>query len=803
MKSSINFLKIFCIFFLTCYSNLSLSEELKFNASEILTYNKGKIIKGKGGVEIIDGLNLIIKGEEFEYDKFKSELKVTKNVLIKDKLNNNKIKSNQITYYINKKIITSIDKTVIELGGSHTIKSSNITYNKKSNLLFSNENTLITDINNNKLSMESFSFSTTEKILNTKDAKINDNKGNIYIVKNIKYNIKTNEILGKDLSLMLYENSSNSNGSRPRLKGNTFSHKNNLTQINKGVFTTCKKSDSCPPWVLSSKKIEHDKIKKTITYKNALLKLYDVPVLYFPKFFHPDPTVKRQSGFLTPQFSQSSNLGNYFSIPYFNAISQDSDLTFTPRLYHDGKALFQTEYRNYNKNSKHVLDFSALGKNINIFDGTDNSRSSHFFLRSKFDINLESFSQSQLNLKIQQTSNDDYLKTYKVKSPLIESENTLNSSLSLKLEREDFEVEIKAETYENLSLSTSDRYEYIYPSFNISKNFGEFNSGNLSLKSSGSNKQFNTNTYEGIMINDLNYKSDDNVSVIGLISHYEFLLKNFNMKSKKSTTYNDKAENSLQSIINYEIKYPLQKVGNKYLSTLTPIVSARYSPNQSKDKSQSDRFIDPDNIFSINRIGFSDTLEGGQSITIGNEYSLKDKENDKTMFSVNLATVFRDVENKRLSSSSTIGRKNSDVFGDINFKMNEFIDFNYNFALDKNLKTSNFNQIKSTLNFYNLVSTFDFFERTNIEKSESYIANETKLALNESSSLSFNTRKNKNTNLTEYYNLLYEYKNDCLTAGLEYKKDFYSDGSLQPEERLFFSITIMPLGKFSSPDINQ
>ena len=98
MKSSINFLKIFCIFFLTCYSNLSLSEELKFNASEILTYNKGKIIKGKGGVEIIDGLNLIIKGEEFEYDKFKSELKVTKNVLIKDKLNNNKIKSNQITY---------------------------------------------------------------------------------------------------------------------------------------------------------------------------------------------------------------------------------------------------------------------------------------------------------------------------------------------------------------------------------------------------------------------------------------------------------------------------------------------------------------------------------------------------------------------------------------------------------------------------------------------------------------------------------------------------------------------------------
>jgi hypothetical protein len=30
-----------------------------------------------------------------------------------------------------------------------------------------------------------------------------------------------------------------------------------------------------------------DKIKKTIYYKNAWLKIYDVPVLYFPTFFHP------------------------------------------------------------------------------------------------------------------------------------------------------------------------------------------------------------------------------------------------------------------------------------------------------------------------------------------------------------------------------------------------------------------------------------------------------------------------------------------------------------------------------------
>ena len=48
---------------------------------------------------------------------------------------------------------------------------------------------------------------------------------------------------------------------------------------------------------LLTKKIIHNKDKKQLNYKNAYLKLYDIPILYF-KIFHPDPTVKRQSDLL-------------------------------------------------------------------------------------------------------------------------------------------------------------------------------------------------------------------------------------------------------------------------------------------------------------------------------------------------------------------------------------------------------------------------------------------------------------------------------------------------------------------------
>ena len=50
--------------------------------------------------------------------------------------------------------------------------------------------------------------------------------------------------------------------------------------------------------------------------------------------------------------------------------------------------------------------------------------------------------------------------------------------------------------------------------------------------------------------------------------------------------------------------------------------------------------------------------------------------------------------------------------------------------------------------------------------------------------ISFNTRRNRKINLTNYYDLLYEYKNDCLTAGVKYKKTYYEDRDLKPTEDL-------------------
>ena len=61
------------------------------------------------------------------------------------------------------------------------------------------------------------------------------------------------------------------------------------TSVQKGVLTYCKfrENDKCPPWELRAKKIKHNSSKKTVYYDSAVLKIYDFPIFYFPKFSHP------------------------------------------------------------------------------------------------------------------------------------------------------------------------------------------------------------------------------------------------------------------------------------------------------------------------------------------------------------------------------------------------------------------------------------------------------------------------------------------------------------------------------------
>ena len=101
----------------------------------------------------------------------------------------------------------------------------------------------------------------------------------------------------------------------------------------------------------------------------------------------------------------------------------------------------------------------------------------------------------------------------------------------------------------------------------------------------------------------------------------------------------------------------------------------------------------------------------------------------------------------------------------------------------------------------NFVNTFSFYEKNNLIGKKSYYENNLIYNFDKKNSLTFKTRENKTDNLTEYYNLIYEYKNDCLTASIRYNKEYYSNNVTKPNEELFFNITLIPLGSTESDNI--
>ena len=45
----------------------------------------------------------------------------------------------------------------------------------------------------------------------------------------------------------------------------------------------------------------------------------------------------------------------------------------------------------------------------------------------------------------------------------------------------------------------------------------------------------------------------------------------------------------------------------------------------------------------------------------------------------------------------------------------------------------------------------------------------------------------------------YEYTNDCLTAGLLYRREFYEDSDVEQKDNLFFTITFKPFAGVRAP----
>ena len=298
-------------FFITIFLSFlsAYSDELKFEATSIEIIDKDKIVTANNGVKIFSGDEIVIDANQMRYDKEKKFLEANGNIIITNQAENIQINSDKITYDKNIEKVISSGNVEIKFEDNYTLYTKEIIYLKNSKEIIFNFASKVIDNLGNEIEFKKLNYNTGDKLIKGRTVKLMDFEKNSYSFDSAILDFSKNKLIADNVSIDFNKGIFGNPINDPRLKGNYFFSDGKKSVIKKGVFTTCQKNGDCPPWQIKAKEINHDKEKKVINYKHAWLEIYDKPIIYFPKFFHPDPTVKRQSGFLTPQIIDSSSLG--------------------------------------------------------------------------------------------------------------------------------------------------------------------------------------------------------------------------------------------------------------------------------------------------------------------------------------------------------------------------------------------------------------------------------------------------------------------------------------------------------------
>jgi len=774
----------YTFFFIFIFLNLNLlAKELEINSSNVQYNDNSKITIFEGSVSVVDEKGNELFSEYASYNKLDE-------------------------------LIETVGPTRIITSGGYEVISANIIFDNKRKLIQSNYKTQITDKDGNKTLVDMFDYSTLTNIFFSKgNIKVYDINNNNYNFSEIYIDEKNKKIIGSDVKAFLnQDNISINENNEPRFFANTMSLSGNTNTFEKGIFTYCKnrKNDKCPPWALQSKKIKHDLAKKTIYYDNVILKVYDFPIFFAPKFSHPDATVKRRSGLLVPFLSNSSTLGTGFSLPYFWNIADNKDLTITPKLYFNENPLMLTEYRHNFKNSSLIVDAGyTAGYQKQDTKKTSGGRS-HFFANFNKNLIDEKEIKSNLLINLEKVSNDTYFKVHDIKTTLADkNKSILENLVDYTYQNNDFYFGLTPSIYEDLDKKGNLRHEYLLP-LTIEKNIlssSEFGfvdfASNLKIRNYETNKQIN------LLVNDFKWKSNNWINKLGFENYFEGLVKTVNYDAEKTDDFkNDTTNSELNSALGFFGKLPLYKsdVSNKNFHTLTPRFLLRYAPGHMRDLKDGGK-LNYGNLFSLDKINQVDVVESGLSASLGFEYKKKklDKENNisNEVFSFSAGQVVKDKENMDVPSSSSLDQRFSDLVGKASYNVGSNIELNYNFALDQNYKELNYNEIGTDFNFESVKFNVSYLQEKNHIGNQEYVQSGVDYKLNNSTELSFNTKRNLLTSSAEFYNLSYNYINDCLKAGLAYRREFYTDRDIEPSNTLMFTISIVPFAEINSPALSR
>lgn len=658
-----------------------------------------------------------------------------------------------------------------------------------------------------------------DKVIATGDVEFTDITGDVHAAKRVEFSDALKEGFVEGLQTLLVDGS--------RFTASKGNYEGGIKTVMKDViYSPCEVCKTDPErsllWQIRASEVEHNKEQKRVSYKNARFEIKGVPVAYLPYFSHPDGSVKRKSGVLSPSAGFSSDQGAFIESGYYWSIAQDKDLTAGFRAYTDENPLGLLEYRQRWRSASLISNGA-----FTISDRRDTRSGQDFVDKDDARGNLQVEARWDINnkwrsgLDIDVASDDQFLRQYD-----FDDEDVLENQLYLErfsdrnyaaarlIAFQDVRIED-----ENSNSIFDENQPFILPE--IEARFigepgqmpliggrWEVNASLLGLVRDENEQDINRGHLE------LGWQRkliSDYGLVTKLDANLESTLYHINDRTGFETNTSisrSSTETRAFGYMNVEASYPLVKRFNESQAIIEPVVSITAAPDKSNDsdipnEDSLDVQLGTLNLFNAQRFPGEDGIEDQSRVTYGVRTGMHSFDGSHGEIFIGQSYRVEEDDNP-FAEGSGLDNRSSDVVGQItgNYKGNYALD--YRFQLDNAELSSVRHEVDASVNLANLnLSTrylfADALEGTDIESSREQIVNSASYRFDENWSVSGSARHDlgEDPGLRQAY-LGLDYTGQCVSWSLAAERNLTNESSGDNGTEVFLRIGFKNLGEFAT-----
>jgi LPS-assembly protein len=581
---------------------------------------------------------------------------------------------------------------------------------------------------------------------------------------------------------------------------------NGDSELSKAVYSPCKLCEADPQrpplWQIKAARVIHDASEKEVRYEDAVLEVFGVPVLYTPYFSHPDPTVKRKSGFLAPSFASSKELGLQVEVPYFFNLAPNRDLTLAPIFTTKERVVMQAEYRALTPAGRYEIAGSGTyvdapkGTGVNL--GQDELRG-HVFSKGQFDIDPR----WRWGFDVNRTTDDTYLRRYN-----LSDEHTLTSDLYVeRFEGRDY---LRASTMAFQGLRLTDDpglTPYVAPLVEyqavsepgIYDSYYSFDLSGVSLQRSEGTDTARLSARGFWNLPFMSPLGDVYTFTTGLIGD-GYWMHDTGQGGVPLDNTDDGFEGRVLPQVGLSWRFPFVRHGIGFRQIIEPIAQVAYTPNDGRaDKIPNEDSIsvefDDTNVFEFNRFPGHDRIETGLRVNYGFRTSVYADNGSYGSFL--FGHVLRLDDENDFDPNSGLRQSASDLVAALTLAPVEYLDLVTRVRVDPNDLDVKRQEVYASVGTdrYRLNGSYVFFDKdltAALQKREEIHLNG-HAALSDSWSLLGRARRDLARGRWINAGVGLRYENECLIFEFAVERDFAHDRDVEPSTNFNLRVILKQL----------